>query len=142
VDVLIGRHAHRQRLVEATAGYKAKAFAKQGDPLTFGSNRQSWSGRHAELRKAAPLLLIADKTAAQIGIKRVDRLDQVQRSTRVPGEADIIELRVSPANVDGYLGVDVNHVDTLLHGRRQSHRLDGQRLRCNRRRDETECEQS
>jgi len=50
---------------------------------------------------------------------RVDGLDEVQRSSGIAREANIIELCVSPTDVTGDLWINVDHVDALLDGARQ-----------------------
>src|SRR5438270_6739021 len=126
--MLICRNTARQRLVEAATRRETKALTKQSDPLAAGGNRQCWPWRNAELRQDSPLLLIADEPPAQLGVQWVDRLDQIERSARVSGEAHVIELGVAPADVPGDFGVDVNHIHALLDGRRQSDWFDRQRL--------------
>src|SRR5438270_2483028 len=126
--MLICRDTVRQRLVEAATRRETKALTKQSDPLAVGGNRQCWAWRNAELRQDSPLLLIADEPPAQLGVQRVDGLDQIKRSTGVSGEAHVIQLGVAPADVAGNFRVDVDHVDALLDGRGQSHWFDRQRL--------------
>lgn len=99
MDLLVGNDAPRKRLVEAPAGRKPKPLTQQDDPFPVSARRKRRPGVDPELRQAAPLLLISNEAAAQLGIKRVDGSDEVERSARVSGEGCVIELGIAPADV-------------------------------------------
>ena len=57
----------------------SKPLAEHSDPIVRGPWLERRSSRNLELWKVAPALLVAHQPAAEVGVNRVDRKEQVER---------------------------------------------------------------
>ena len=75
-----------------------------------------------------PTAAIFDQPAAKVGVDRVDRGEEVDRSAGPGGEAHVAHRSVVVHGAGNQFLVDVDHVDALLDRRRQIDRLQRGRL--------------